>query len=66
MEHEPCQEVNLLKMIICGNGVPGIADLVASHEKYIQQQRGFILGLKFILGFFTVSNIILLIRLFAK
>jgi hypothetical protein len=61
-----CDEILVLKNVICGNGVPGIADLVSSHETYIQQQKGFILGLKFILGIFTISNVVLLIKLFSR
>ena len=57
----PCSEIVEVKemmiklnQIILGNGVKGMADMVAGHEKYIQKQIG---GMRMMKFFFTMSGV---------
>ena len=66
MEHGPCKEVDLLKMIICGNGTPGVAKQVEAHEMYIQQQIGSWKTIKATMVFLGVANVGSLVAFLVK
>jgi hypothetical protein len=57
MEHQRCESIIKIENMILGNGVPGMAGLVANHEVFIQRLKG--IGI-----FLSVSNIAILLKLF--
>jgi hypothetical protein len=62
MEHSPCNDIILLKRLLLGNGTKGWGDKVDDHEAFIQKLRG---GL-YLLGFIGITNVVILIKLFAR
>ena len=57
MEHSRCEAIIKVENIVCGNGSPGLADLVAAHEVFIQRLKGVFI-------FLSLSNIAILVKLF--
>jgi hypothetical protein len=57
MEHQRCETIIKIENMIMGNGVQGMAGLVADHEEFIQRLKG--IGI-----FLSVSNVAILLKLF--
>jgi hypothetical protein len=59
-----CDDITMITQVVMGNGGPGLKEMVASHEVYIQQQRGSFNTIKWGLVFIGVSNIAIFIKEF--
>jgi len=66
MSHEPCGDIMLIKKVIFGNGVTGLAKKVEDHGDYISKQIGSLNAIKWLLGFVSLGEVALIVKAFLK